>query len=66
MLKVSAGSLVADLCICKTWQLKNISTKDSLKVEIKADKALDANMDRVIGDIQKPEIKYGVSGAIQK
>ena len=61
-----SGTLVADYVFDKTWQLKNISTKDSLKVEIKADKALDANMDRVIGDIQKPEIKYGVSGAIQK
>lgn len=61
-----SGTLVADYVFDKTWQLKNISTKDSLKVEIKADKALDANMDRVVGDIQKPEIKYGVSGAIQK
>ena len=61
-----SGTLVADYVFDKTWQLKNISTKDSLKVEIKADKALDANMDRVIGDIQNPEIKYGVSGAIQK
>ena len=61
-----SGTLVADYVFDKTWQLKNISTKDSLKVEIKADKALDANMDRVIGDIQNLEIKYGVSGAIQK
>ena len=61
-----SGTLVADYVFDKTWQLKNITTEDSLKVEIKEDKALDANMYRVIGDIQKPEIKYGVSGAIQK
>lgn len=61
-----SGTLVADYVFDKAWQLKNISTKEPLKAEVKADKALDINMDRVIGDIQNPEIKYGVSGAIQK
>lgn len=61
-----SGTLVVDYVFDKAWQLKNISTKEPLKAEVKADKALDINMDRVIGDIQNPEIKYGVSGAIQK
>lgn len=61
-----AGTLIADYKFDKEWKLKNLYAKDSLKVEVKAEKALDVSVDRVLDDIQYPEIKYGVSGAIQK
>ena len=61
-----AGTLIADYQFNKEWKLKNLYAKTALKAEVKAEKALDVSEDRVLDDIQYPEIKYGVSGAIQK
>ena len=61
-----SGTLVADYTFDKAWNLSSLSEKYSLRPEVKEDKALDVSMERVVDDIQYPEIKYGVSGAIQK
>lgn len=61
-----SGTLVADYTFDKAWNLNSLSEKYSLRPEVKEDKALDVSMERVVDDIQYPEIKYGVSGAIQK
>ena len=61
-----SGTLVADYTFDKAWILSSLSEKYSLRPEVKEDKALDVSMERVVDDIQYPEIKYGVSGAIQK
>ena len=58
--------MVADYTFDKAWNLSSLSEKYSLRPEVKEDKALDVSMERVVDDIQYPEIKYGVSGAIQK
>mgnify|MGYP004664516573 FL=1 len=60
------GTLIADYEFDRAWKLKNLYAKDSLRAEVKDGKALDVSADSILDDIQNPEIKYGVSGAIQK